>query len=208
MIRQYNLSPVILHEGDLMRVPARYGRGTEVYPDPIGVREVFYVLHSESVCFARAFKDKGLKEAGTKADWGTEFLAKLEFLDSLGLLDMQPRLIGNGSVAPVDVLESGLTCHETAQTKDYGCFRLVIKGEKSREKIEYTAEIFTKPYKNLNGTQHRTGIPAAVAARMMGWGNITQKGAFSPEVGVDPAIYFRELERRDIHLYYTVRYYA
>ena len=41
----------------------------------------------------------------------------------------------------------------------------------------------------LSGTQYRTGIPAAVAVRMIGRGEIAQKGAFSPEFGVDPAVY-------------------
>jgi saccharopine dehydrogenase-like NADP-dependent oxidoreductase len=208
VIGQYTMSPVILRDGELVRVPPRHGRRTEVYPDPIGIRDTFYIFHSEPICFAKAYEDKGLKNAGTKAGWGPEFLDKLEFLDSLGLLDVNLRRVGDVSVAPAEVLVSGLRRDETAKTQDYGCFRLVIKGEKSGEKLEYTGEVFTGPYKNLSGTQHRTGIPAAIAVRMLGRGDITHKGAFSPEFGVDPKIYFRELERRQIPLYYTVRHYA
>lgn len=207
MIGQYKTEPVILRNGKLMRVPPRYGRETAIYPEPIGEREVFYVLHEEAFCFARSFRDKGLKSAGTKAGWGPELLSKLELLDSLGLLDMKPRKVGDVQVVPVQVLESGLTS-EKVVPQDYGCYRLVIKGEKSGQKLEYIAEVFSRPYKDLGGTQHRTGIPAAIGVHMLGRGNITRKGAFSPEVGVNPDIYFKELARREIELSYSVKYYV
>jgi len=208
MVAQYSLPPIIFRNGKFVRVPPRYDRGIIIYPNPIGARDTFYILHSEALFCARNFADKGLKNAGTKAGWDPEFLSKIEFLDSLGLLDLQPRKVGDVEVVPEHVMESGLKYNMSVKTKDYGCFRLVAIGEKDGQKVEYTADVFTCPYQNLNGTQHRTGIPPAVTVRMLGRGQIPRKGAFSPDVGVDPQIYFRELERREIRLYYTVRYFA
>lgn len=207
IIGQYTTKPVILRDGKLTRVSPRSGRENVLYPEPIGIREVFYILHEEPVCFARSFRDKGLKSAGTKAGWGPELLSKLEFLDSLGLLDLEPRKVGDVIVVPEKVLESGLT-FEKVVPRDYGCTRLDIKGTKAGQKLEYRAEVMNYPYKDLGGTQYRTGIPAAIGVHMLGRGDIKQKGAFSPEVGINPDIYFKELGRRELYLYYTAKYYA
>jgi lysine 6-dehydrogenase len=208
MVAQYSLPPIIFRDGKFVRVSPRFEMGITHYPDPIGVRDTFYISHSEAFFCARNYRNKGLKNAGTKAGWDPVFIEKLAFLDNLGLLDMQPRQIGDVTVSPLEVLVSGLKYDMDVKTQDYGCFRLVALGMKDGQKIEYTGDIFTGPYKNLNGTQHRTGISPAVAARMLGRGEISRKGAFSPDVGVDPQIYFRELERREIRLYYTARYFA
>jgi len=208
MAAQYSLSPIIFRNGKFVRVSPRFEMGITHYPDPIGVRDTFYISHSEAFFCARNYRNKGLKNAGTKAGWDPVFIEKLAFLDNLGLLDMQPRQIGDVSVSPLEVLVSGLTYDMNVKTQDYGCFRLVALGMKDGQKIEYTGDVFTGPYKNLNGTQHRTGIPPAVVARMLGRGEISRKGAFSPDVGVDPQTYFRELERRVIRFYYTAKYFA
>jgi saccharopine dehydrogenase-like NADP-dependent oxidoreductase len=208
MVAQHSMSPIIFRNGEFIRVPPRFERGITVYPDPIGVRETFYISHSEAFFCARNYRNKGLKNAGTKAGWDPVFIEKLAFLENLGLLDMQPRKIGDISISPLEMLVSGLKYDMNVRPQDYGCFRIVALGMKDGQKVEYTGDVFTGPYKNFNGTQHRTGIPPAVVARMLGRGEITRKGAFSPDVGVDHRIYFRELERREIRFCYTSRYFA
>jgi saccharopine dehydrogenase-like NADP-dependent oxidoreductase len=205
MIGQYTNEPVVLRDGKLVRISPRSGRETVRYPEPIGMREVFNILHEEPICFARSMKDKGLKHAGTKAGWGPDLLSKLALFDSLGLLDLTPRKVDDVSIVPARVLASGLT-FEKVIPKDYGCTQLIIRGESEGQKIEYTAEILSRPYKTLNGTQYRTGIPAAIGARLLARCEITRKGAFTPEYGINPAIYFSELKKRNLEMSYTVKY--
>ena len=205
IIGQYTREPVILREGKLVRVPPRSGREIILYPEPIGKREVFNVLHEEPIALYKSFRGRGLKNACTKAGWDLQLLNKLELLDSLGLLDFQPRKVGEVTVVPERVLESGLT-FEKVTPHDYGCLRFVGRGEKDGQKLEYTAELFCGPYKELSGTQHRTGTSAAVGVRMLGRQQIKRKGAFTPEVGVDPEIFFKELARRELRVSYTVKH--
>lgn len=205
MIGLYRAKPVILRDGKLIRVPTRFGRETALFPEPIGERVIFYIFHDEPIIFANSFRDKGLKNAGTKAGMGPEFLSKLEFLENLRLLSFRPRKVGEVMVSPVQVLESGLTV-EKVIPQDYSCTRLVVIGEKAGQKLEYTAEMFARPYKELSGTQHRTGIPAAVGVRMLRRGQIKRKGALTPEFGVEPEIFFRELARRELRVSYTVKH--
>ena len=207
MISLYKAKPVILRDGKLIRIPRPRLSDREIilFPEPIGKREVFYTFHDEPVIFSKSFKDKGLKNAGTKTGWSSEFLGKIEFLDSLGLLSFRPRKVKDVSIAPVRVLESGLT-FEKVTPQDYGCTRLTVIGDKAGQRLEFIAEMFNRPYKGLSGTQYRTGIPLAIGVRMLKRGQIQRKGAFPPELGINPEIFFKELARRDLHISYTVRY--
>ncbi len=207
MMKIYTSEPAILKDGRLIRVPRQSGMETVLFPEPIGRFEVFSVLHEEPISFFRSFRHKGLKNAVTKAGWGKELINKLEFLDRLGLLDFQPRQVGDVTVVPVQVLLSGLT-FEKVESRDYCCIRLAIKGEKSGEKLEYIAEVLSHPYKGFAGWQGPTGVAAAIGVRMLLRGDIGRNGAFPPEIGVDPEIFFRELAKRDIHLSYGLKYHV
>jgi saccharopine dehydrogenase-like NADP-dependent oxidoreductase len=207
MMKIYTTEPAILKDGRLIRVPRQSGRETVLFPEPIGRFEVFSVLHEEPISFSRSFRHKGLKNAVTKAGWGSELVSTLEFLDRLGLLDFEPRQVGDVSVVPVQVLLSGLT-FEKEEPHDYCCLRLRIKGEKSGETREYIADVLSHPYKGFAGWQGPTGIAAAIGVRMLLRGDIGRNGAFPPEIGVDPEIFFRELAKRDIHLSYGLKYHV
>jgi len=203
----FTSQPAILKDGKLTRIPRQSGKETILFPEPIGRCEVFNVLHEEPVSFFRSFKHKGLRNAETKAGWGPELVGKLEFLESLGLLDTKPRQVGDATVVPIRVLLSGLT-FEKIEPRDYCCMRLAVKGEKSGEKLEYIAEVVSRPYKGFSGWQGPTGIAPAIGVRMLLRGDINRKGAFPPEIGIDPEIFFKELAKRDIHLSYSVKHHV
>jgi lysine 6-dehydrogenase len=183
IMRIYKSEPAVVKDGKLIRVPRQSGKEAVLFPDPIGQCDVFSVLHEEPISFFRSFKHKGLKNAVTKAGWGPELVSRLEFLDSLGLLDFEPRKVGDVEVVPVQVLVSGVT-------------------------FKFIAEVISHPYKNYAGWQGPTGIAAAIGVRMLLRGDINRKGAFPPEIGIDPDIFFEELAKRDIHLSYGVKYHV
>lgn len=207
-IRMYSQPALVFREGKNVFLPPRSGLEMVQYPQPIGQVETFYVTHSEVVEFPRHYRNKGIRNVGKKGTWGSEFIRKMEFLDSLGLLDFQPMKVGEVSVVPAEVLVSAAArkVKKEAKTRDYGVVRLEIKGEISGQKVEYIADLLNLPYKDLGGVQHRTGIPASIGLRMIGRGDITQKGCYSPDYGIDPEVYFRELSRRKFEFSYTIKY--
>ncbi len=109
IMKIYTSEPAILKDGRLIRVPRQSGKETVLFPEPIGRSEVFSILHEEPISFSRSFRQKGLKNSMTKAGWGSDLVSKLEFLDSMGLLDFEPRQVGDATVVPVQVALSGLT---------------------------------------------------------------------------------------------------
>ena len=210
IVGQYVSEPIILRDGKLIRVPPQSGWQENVlFPEPIGFRDMHYLQHGEPISCSRSFKDKGVKNISVRTTANPALLSKFEFLNAVGMLDFQPKTVGNVTVTPRDVL---ITCFQRAPIqkvtpRDYGCIRQVVKGEKSGETLEYTTEMFTCPYKQLTGVQYRTGVSVAVGARMLVREDIKRRGIFSPELGIDPKIYFRELAKREQHVSYTVKHY-
>lgn len=207
-IRMYTQPALVFREGKNVFLPPRSGREMVQYPQPIGQVETFYVTHSEVVEFPRYYRNKGIRNVGKKGTWGAEFIRRMEFLDSLGLLEFQPIKVGEVSVVPAEVLllSAARKVKKEAKTRDYGVVRVEIKGEISGQKVEYIADLLNFPYKNLGGVQHRTGIPASIGVRMIGRGDITRKGCYPPDYGIDPKVYLRELSRRGFEFCYTIKY--
>jgi saccharopine dehydrogenase-like NADP-dependent oxidoreductase len=122
-------------------------------------------------------------------------------------LDFEPRRVGDAEVIPVQVLVSGIRFEEV-EPCDYSCMRLSIKGQKGAEKLEYLAEVVSHPYGGYAGWQGPTGISAAIGARMMLRGDIQRRGAFPPETGIDPGLFFAELAKRKIYLSYSIKHHV
>jgi len=45
-----------------------------------------------------------------------------------------------------------------------------------------------------------TGVPLAIAGRMLARGEVTRRGVFGPEMCLPAASFFRELARYDMHV--------
>ena len=211
VLAQHITEPIILKDGKLIRVPPQSGWLENIlFPEPAGFRDMHYLQHPEPVSFSRSFKDKGIKNVSVRTVANPQLLSKFGFLASVGMFDLQPIKVGDVMVAPREVL---ITCFQRAPIekvtpRDYSFMRQVIKGEKSGEKLEYTIQLSTRPYKELTGVQHKTGISVTVGARMLHRGDIKRRGAFPAELGIDPKIYFSELAIREQDISYTVKHYA
>lgn len=207
-IGEFTNNVMIFQDGKLVEVPPQSGQENAQFPDPIGVRRLMYVPHPEVATFPIYFKEKGIENVSVKAGFVPEFVEKINFLINLGLLGKEPIKVKDVTVVPEDVV---MTCisklPQPAERIDYGCTRAVIIGEKSGEKMKYTTELFSRPYPGLTGVQHRTGHSPAIGARMISRGEIKRRGVFPPEVGVDPEKFFRELARRKLDVYYTVKHF-
>ena len=118
------------------------------------------------------------------------------------------------TVDGVDVVPFNFLCAcladlppEQGEVVDYGCSRVVVKGIKGDEKTEYVAEMLNRPYRGLTNAQHRTGHSPTIAARMILRGQITKRGVFPPEMGIDTKLFFKELAKRELEIALTSRSY-
>jgi saccharopine dehydrogenase-like NADP-dependent oxidoreductase len=66
-------------------------------------------------------------------------------------------------------------------------------------------QINSRSQDGYGSTARRTGIPISIAAQMVFNGVITKKGAFPPDVCFDPKLFFKELAKRNLHVFYQVK---
>jgi len=207
-IGEFTNNVMVFQDGKHVELPPQSGQEDARFPNPIGVRRMMYVPHPEVATFPIYFKEKGIKNVSVKAGFVQEFVEKINFLIDTGLLSKEPLKLKDITVIPEDVVTACISkLSQPTERIDYGCTRAVIRGEKSGEVLEYTVELFTRPYPGLTGVQHRTGHSPAIGARMISRGEIKRRGVFPPEVGIDPKIFFRELARRGLKVCYTVKHF-
>ena len=60
------------------------------FPDPVGTLQVDTTLHSEVATLPLHFADRGIREVTFRQGFDAEFMARLEFLVRLGLVDTRP----------------------------------------------------------------------------------------------------------------------
>lgn len=198
----------IFQDGKFVKLPPQSGLEDEQFPEPIGLRKMIYIPHPEVATFPIYFKRKGIKNVSIKAGFTPDFVEKINFLISLGIISRDPLKVKDKTVIPFDLFNACYAKLPPLKRRlDYGCTRVIVKGKKSGDKLEYKAELLNRPYKNLTGVQHRTGHSPAIGAHMLNKGQIKKRGVFPPEACIEPKIFFRELARRELEVSITERYF-
>lgn len=212
----FTLNPVIFENGEFVEKPSFYTLyksgllEPSQFPDPIGVSRLGFFPHVEPHTLAVYLADKGVRTVYVKGGFNQSVIEKFGLLIDIGLTSPEPITIKGVSIVPQDLLAACVARLplESAEPVDYGCTRVVVTGEKNGHRCEYTAEMFSGPYRGLNAVQHRTGHAPAIGARMIQRGEITRRGAFPPEAGVPAEKFLQELGRRELRVSYTSKVYV
>ena len=212
----FTLKPIVFEDGKFVEKPSFYSLYKEgrleqcQFPNPIGICQLGYFPHVEPHTLAVYLADKGVKNVDVKGAFSQKVIEKFGLLIDIGLTSPEPMMIKGVKVVPQDVLAAcvGRLSNETAEPIEYGCTRVTVVGQKNGQVLEYTAEMFSGPYRGLNAVQHRTGHAPAIGARMIDRGTINRRGVFPPEAGVPPEAFLNELKRRELQVSYTYRSYA
>lgn len=159
------------------------GDGEEmvVFADPIGACPVRYVGHPQPLTLPRHMP--GLKTLTVKGAilpaWADQLLMAQK---ARGLLRHDP--LEGARVRPLD-LTAG-RWRELARGKEPGPgvsgLKVVVAGEAQSRKISYTADM-------VGAMGPGTGLPAAIAARLLLAGKIATKGVLAPEDAIEPEVY-------------------
>lgn len=212
IMEEHTMEPWILKDGELQPVPAGSGKEYIAFPEPIGVAEAFYCLHSEPVQFYRSFKDKGIKEASFKLSLSEDFEERIRFLADLGFGDNDPIKVDGKDVNPlktmISVVNKYLDNYDDSQDgelNDCDVLRAVVKGSKDGVKKEIIVEsiIRTSEKWGFMAGALDTGVPPSIVAQMICNGSITDKGVYSGEQAIPALQYFEELSKREMPVYCT-----
>ena len=210
VMEEHTMDPWILQNGELKPVAAGSGKEMIAFSEPIGLAEAFYCIHSEPAQFARSFKEKGIMEASFKLSLPKEFEDRVKFLADVGFATEEKILVEGKEVNPlktlVAVVNRYLDRYDASQDgllNDCDVLRAVVKGTKDGVEKEIIVEsvIRTSEKWGFMAGALDTGVPPSIVAQMLVNGQITVRGACSPEQCVPALAYFKELEKREMPVY-------
>ncbi len=201
------VKPIILRDGKLIEVEPRSGREIFRFPKPVGDFPVHYTMHSEMATLPRSIK--GVRNMDMKMGYPPEIESRLEWLIDLGFDSTQPLEVEGMKIEPRKLIASCLEALSKDVEISKDCVATVVEviGEKDREKTEWTFETVVEPFTewNVSATSYNTGVPTSIATQMLGRGDITLKGVYGPEECIDPEAFIRELSKRNIRVWASVK---
>lgn len=200
MLFNHECSP-IFRDGKYVFINPKEDRVKIQFPEPFGE---IVCQHMPFMSIVRVFQEryasKNIQNIDVYLGYWPGYMEKMDFLNSVGLLDMRPKDINGVKVAPYDVFLAGPGVSNTddlKNVKDYGIVRLVADGTINGKQVSYTADAIGRPIRNLGAMQILTGIPAAIGIQMYLKGEITKKGFYTTQDdAVSPIRYLEELGRR------------
>ena len=204
ILDEFTKQPMVFEDGSWHPQQPLSGQEEVIFPLPVGRATAIYSLHSECATFPLSFHDKGIRYVSFKIAFPTDFLTKLKFLVDLGFGSDEPISMRGGKVSPREMLARLLEMMpvEKVEPQDCDVLRIVASGEADGQPVEITNQVIVLPYRrwSIGAGALDTGTPLAIAGHMLATGEITQRGAFGPELCVPVEPFFQELARYDMHV--------
>lgn len=170
----------------------------------IGREQEMFVKHPEHYTFLHYFRNKGLKNIKFYAGFPEHSFKMIMSLIKLGFASKKELNYFGTKIKPVNFLTQLLKQLEMPDGyKEKENLWVLISGKKRAKKKTVLMECFVPPLKGWesSGCNIDTGFPASILAQMIKKGSITERGSFSPEIGVPPSTFFSELRKKNIRVF-------
>ncbi len=207
IMEEFTMRPVEYINGKHVDVDPRSGLELIDFPLPLGPAYAYHTIHSEPATMPQAWKGKGLKNVLFKLALPQDFHDKVAFLADIGFASQDEIEVVEGiKLKPADMLNAviqNIPKDSNAVVKDCDILRAEVIGTKDGKSVKYTVDSIARENKKFNcsSTELNTGAPPSIVAQMIVRGDVTERGAFGAERGVNPEIFFKELSKRDMYVY-------
>jgi saccharopine dehydrogenase-like NADP-dependent oxidoreductase len=191
--------PIAFENGRYVEKPMLSDPEPGRFPPPIGNIVLRQSIHSELGTLAESFRKKGVREVFFKINYEPQLVNLVQGLVHTGFTSREAIAVNGTRVAPRSVLLALLQKHATTKIpKDVEALRVVVSGRHAGKRTATAMEMWaghsTRPH--LSAVARDTGFPAAIAAVMVGRGEIQGTGVQAPESVVPPQPFFTELKKR------------
>ena len=203
ILDELTMPPVMFEGGRYVEKPMLSEPEPGKFRAPIGSIVLRHSIHSELGTLPGSFRKKGIKDVFFKINDDPKLVNLVRDLDQAGFTSREPVAVNGTSVAPRAVLLALMQSRATKKTPlDVEALRVVVTGtvrERGRNRrvasaMEMWADHSTRP--QLSAVARDTGFPAAIAAVMLGRGEIRGVGVQAPENVVPPEPFFAQLKKR------------
>jgi saccharopine dehydrogenase (NAD+, L-lysine-forming) len=199
LIEECLLPPLVLRNGKMRRLEPLSESEMYEFPKPVGPQRAYYVDHEEVETLT--VHVKGLKRCDFMYALGQVFVDTLKALRDIGLTGTEPVKVGKTKIVPRDLLISLLPDPAKLGPKVKGdsCVGVEASGFEGRRRVKrfmYTPASHGECYRKygVTATAFQTGVPPAIGVEMLARGDITRRGAYTPEM-LDPEPWPKELAR-------------
>jgi lysine 6-dehydrogenase len=204
ILDEFTKEPQVFQNGAWYPQQPLTGQEEIAFPLPVGRAIAVYSLHSECASFPVSFRNKGIGHVSFKIAFPGDFLTKLKFLVDLGFGSNEPINVQGVKISPREVLARLLERFpaEDVEPQDCDVLRIVAVGTASGQRVEIANQVVVLPYRRwgISAGALDTGVPLAIAGRMLARGEITRRGAIGPEVCVPVEPFFRQLAHYGMHV--------
>ena len=199
ILDELTMPPIAFENGRYVEKPMLSDPEPGKFPRPIGNIVLRHSIHSELGTLAESFRKKGVREVFFKINYEPQLVSLVQNLTHTGFTSREPIAVNGTRIAPRAVLLALLQKHATTKTpKDVEALRVVVTGRRGKQRTAAAMEMWAghsvRP--QLSAVARDTGFPAAIAAVMLGRGEIRGTGVQAPENVVPPGLFFAELKKR------------
>ena len=202
ILDELTMPPVAFENGRYVEKPMLSDPEPGRFPAPIGKIVLRHSIHSELGTLPASFRNKGVREVFFKINYDAQLVNLVRDLDHTGFTSREPIAVNGTRVAPRAVLLALMQKHPAEKPpRDVEALRVVVSGRRNRSRVSTAMEMWAdysiRPH--LSAVARDTGFPAAIAAVMLGRGQIRGTGVQAPENVVPPQPFFNELKQRGFH---------
>jgi saccharopine dehydrogenase-like NADP-dependent oxidoreductase len=210
LIDEFTVNNFEYRDGEHVELPAFSGEETADFPEPVGKQTLYNMIHSEVATMPVFFAGKGIRNVCFKLALPKVFEDRLRFLMDIGFGSRETVDMSGKQVVPRDVLialvekqAGGADKPAPKKHNDNKHLRVIVSGRKDGRDTTYQVDSMIHPYEKWNMAMgpFSVGFPAAVTTRLLGSGQIAEKGVFSGEAVIDTKKYFAELAKREIEVF-------
>lgn len=191
--------PVAFEKGRYVAKPILSEPEPGTFPNPIGKIVLRHSIHSEMGTLPGSFRKKGVRDVFFKINYEPNLVNLVRGLTDAGFTSEEPVAVNGTRVAPRQLLLALMRKRVTKKVPlDVEALRVVVAGRRSGRRRADAMEMWAghSERPQLSAVARDTGFPAAIAAVMLGRGEISGVGVQAPENVVPPEPFFRELKQR------------
>lgn len=183
------------------------------FPEPIGHMKTYAVAHEEGVSLGTypPFVDKGVRYSVFKYALSDKVCRIAQSVSDLRLDTWKKLKVEGVEVTPLRVVCANLPQPaQLGSTVDgYSCVGTEVRGTKDRRRVEYfvyTMDSHRDAYEKYGHslTEVQTGIPPALAAKLLVSGQIKERGVMMPEA-LAPEVLMENFSREGLPIFVEKR---
>ncbi|MGC9020185.1 MAG: saccharopine dehydrogenase family protein [Candidatus Methanodesulfokora sp.] len=186
----------------LILVEALSGAEIVEFPEPIGRQKVYYVEHPEIYTIGEYLRGKGLKFVDYKLSFPDELVMKYSMLRDIGLLNEEEIFYKGKKMTIRDLVrEKALEKIETIDVTPDDFDAIIVSAYGLKNERPATCRVISVVRSNkkwrVSAQSLAVGVPASIAAQMVGYGKI-DKGVYNPEEVIDSDYFIKSASKRGI----------